>query len=181
MKILNSKKTGLSIKYSRFIIVRLLFVMALMAFSCNLIACDPAPEAAHIECGLHLDIDLPRGVDSIHVVISKNDSIYHVYRDTIPCSKCYEKHVWVDIDEKKLKREWGYGQYSVEEIAYCGGKMSVFPAVSVTLKESFYGLMDVRYDGYSNDLYKPYIPVQDGCNIDSTYKISIFNEDNCID
>lgn len=178
MFFVNEKMTGYSMKHCEFIIVLCLFVFAI---SLGLIACDPAPEAAHIECGLHLDIDLPRGVDSIHVVISKNDSIYHVYRDTIPCSKCYEKHVWVDIDDKKLKREWGYGQYSVEEIAYCGGKKSVFPAVSVTLKESFYGLMGVRYVDYSNDLYKPYIPVQDGCNIDSTYKISIFNEDNCID
>ena len=102
-----------------------------------LLACDPAPEAAHLRCGLHLSFDMPKGVDSIHVVIYKNDSIQYVFKDTIPCSKCSDNQVWVVKDDSDLKNVWGFGEYLIQEIAYCKEKKSCIFSDFIGFKRKF--------------------------------------------
>lgn len=144
-----------------------------------LLACDPAPEAAHLRCGLHLSFDMPKGVDSIHVVIYKNDSIQYVFKDTIPCSKCSDNQVWVVKDDSDLKNVWGFGEYLIQEIAYCKEKKAVFSPILLDLKENFVASINVLYIDDHNDMYSPFIPILDNCGIDSTYQIHITNNDNC--
>lgn len=144
-----------------------------------LLACDPAPETAHVRCGLHLSFDMPKGVDSIHVVIYKNDSIQYVFKDTIPCSKCSDNQVWVVKDDSDLKNVWGFGEYLIQEIAYCKEKKAVFSPILLDLKENFVASINVLYIDDHNDMYSPFIPILDNCGIDSTYQIHITNNDNC--
>ena len=155
-------------------------IAPIMGILC-LLACDPAPEAAHVRCGLHLSFDMPKGVDSIHVVIYKNDSIQYVFKDTIPCSKCSDNQVWVVKDDSDLKNVWGFGEYLIQEIAYCKEKKAVFSPISLDLKENFVASINVLYIDDHDDMYSPFIPILDNCGIDSTYQIHITNNDNCFE
>ena len=127
----------------------------------------------------------PKDVDSIHVVIYKKDSIRHVLGDYVACRGCAESSIWVNLDNRYLKKEWGYGELFMEETAYCNGKKTVFPAVSFTLKQNAVAYIQVyndllSHDNYSsNDIYSPFIPIQNECGVDSLYKIGVYNSEYC--
>lgn len=176
MSIGHGKKIGPFMKH-RNLILSCFFLFALWVFCGN--ACSPADPK--LDCGLYLSYDLPKGADSIQVIVYKDDSILYVAKDTIHCSKCLESNVWIQKDNKNLKKDfdWEYGEYYVEEIAYCNGKKTIFPKTHLTLKKGYIGLVNVLYIDHQNDLFTPYVPVENNCGIDSTYQIHIGNDDEC--
>ena len=73
----------------------------------------------------------------------------------------------------------------MEETAYCNGKKTVFPAVSFTLKKGtmvdiyVYNDLLSHDNNSSNDIYSPFIPIQNECGVDSLYKIGVYNSEYC--
>ena len=131
-------------------------------------------------CGLILNYELPKGADSIHVVVYKNDSVRHVFRDSLFCSSCgNEVVVQKGTEDFRKKYDWEYGEYQVEEIVYCNGKQTVFSAIPLTLKKGFISIIDVAYSDYLGSKDKRYLPSQNECGIDSTYVIFIEHSDYC--
>lgn len=167
------KRTGLFMK-----LIKLIFGLSgIFSFW----ACSPPPEDDPLKCGLYISFDMPNNVDSIHVMILKNDSILHSFKDTISCSKCYENSVWVNMDNSDLKKNWGYGEYYIKEIAYCKGKITEFTPIPLVLKNNFIGLINVGYIKYATDMYSPLEVVSNDCGIDSTYQVYVQNDDFCYD
>ena len=181
MKILNSKKTGCSMKHRKSIIV-CFAAFAYLIFCGH--ACSPADDLVG-ECGLYLNVDLPKGADSVHVKICNQDSVCHVFNDLKSCSKCYEKdHKWIGLFEGnadlKMKFGWGKGEYFMEETAFCKGEKVVFPSVAFSLKNGMANNISVKYV-QSEIGYQPFLQEKNPCNIDSLYKIRTISNSNCIE
>ncbi len=170
------KRIGLSMKRINYLYNNLI-VLFFIICCC---ACDPDIQEA--PCGLYVDIELPRNVDSVHVKICNNDSICTTFRDTIPCLKCSEKKVdfFKSNNELNNNSEWGFGEFFVEEIAYCKGEKTLF-SMSFSVQAGKLNDISIRhvYDGDDEYGFSSFVPVDNGCGIDTTYKVRIINNYNC--
>lgn len=146
-------------------------------------ACSPADQLEG--CGLYLEVDMPKDVDSMEVLIYGKDSLLYVFRDTISCSKCYERKVWITKSYDELEKLYGLknGEYEMKEIVYCNGRKTVFPSVPFTLKNGESNFIQVRYaSDESESWFSSFIPENNACNVEPSYKLhTVLNKDNCVD
>lgn len=161
------------LKRSKIISVALvLAAMSLCGFMCT------PPLDLTPDCGLKLDVKLPKNADSIHVYLFQNDSIVLFLKDSIPCSKC-ERQVELNLSNKKGNNNlnWNYENVQMEEIVFCNGEKTIFPRVPIVLKNNTFVGLSIETRDEPN--MESFVPLTNNCNIDSTYKISTVNDENC--
>ena len=134
-------------------------------------------------CGLYVHIDLPRNVDSIYVKICSKDSLCTFFRDAKSCKDCLDRDVWIAESNNNLNELFGWknGEYELYEIAYCNGGKTEFPFISFSIKKGKLNSIDVNYNSVGDYGYSPFIPVDNGCGIDTAYKVRFISNNNCIE
>lgn len=155
-------------------------------------------------CGLALSVDLPQNADSVHVSIYNNKSFYYSFRDKIICPTCEPSNRPTpaaqfnkDPDELEKLSKWKYGTFFMAETVFCGNKKTIFPTVTFTVEKGRNSAhINVRYNDHiqstSNDydysqfkndstfnVIQRFSPIENGCNIDSTYAIIVDYADIC--
>ena len=154
-------------------------------------------------CGLTIDMTPPKNADSVHVSIYNDDAVYFVLRDELirPKSNPSDTFRWIRLDKDpadfKDISNWKYGKYFMAETVFCGNKKTIFPIVSFNVwngrfstwigagyRDSFqsqspnYDFSSIKKDSTFSQRQR-FIPLEDGCGIDSTYSIDIGYADLC--
>lgn len=159
-------------------------------------------------CGLYLNVDLPQNADSIHVSIYNNKSFYYSFRDEVICPKCEPSNrptpaarFIKDPDDLDNISNWKYGTFFMAETVFCGNKKTIFPIVSFSVEKgrnSTYIYVEHRESSTSQQWTKSsnydftafkndstfnktlfFTPIENGCDIDSTYTINASYADLC--
>ena len=131
-------------------------------------------------CGFNLNVELPKNADSVHVYFYSNDSIVYFLKDSILCSKC-EKQVEFELSSENIEEKLNgiYENLFMEEVVFCGSHKAIFPKVSLNLKKDNFVSVKVINRDESN--MKSFVPIENNCSIDSTYKITVVDDQNCIE
>lgn len=154
-------------------------------------------------CGLTIDMTPPKNADSVHISIYNDDAVYFELRDKIvhPESNPSDSFRWIRLDKDpadfKDIRNWKYGKYFMAETVFCGNKKTIFPIVSfnvwdgrastwlaagyrdnVPSQSSDYDFSAIKKDSTFAKTQR-FIPLEDGCGIDSTYYIDIDYSELC--
>ena len=72
---------------------------------------------------------------------------------------------------------WNYEDVQMEEIVFCNGEKTIFPRVPIILKNNTFVGISIETRDEPNMV--SFVPITNNCNIDSTYKITIVNNENC--
>lgn len=151
-------------------------------------------------CGLTVYMTPPKNVDSVHVSIYNDEEVYFELRDEfIRPNSDSAKWIRLNKDPADFKniRNWKYGKYFMAETVFCGNKKTIFPIVTFnvrkgrasTLIEAGYNdslpSQSPNYDFASIEkdstyyITQRFIPLENGCGVDSTYYIEIDYTDYC--
>ena len=158
-------------------------------------------------CGLNVNVDLPQNADSVHVSIYNNESFHYSFRDEVVCPKCEPSNTHnaarfiKDPDDLDNISNWKYGTFFMAETVFCGNKKTIFPVVSFSVEKgrnSTYIYIEHRDSAFSQHWSKSndydftsfindstfnellfFAPIENGCNIDSTYTINVNYADLC--
>lgn len=136
------------------------------------------------DCGLYLDVDVPRGADSIKVSFHNDGSVNLFFKATF-CDACRDdaEGVMFDKTSEELKGidGWRFGKFYMDEIAYYGLDSVVFPTLEINVKKDKFAYLGVKADSSSYQHYTPFIPVTKNVVVDSSYRYDILDNYRCFE
>lgn len=156
-------------------------VLAILLCLCN-IACDPNIDGLPPPCGVDLDIDVPKGADSIHVYFYNDGSVNMFFKDSVGS---FKRNISFEATPKQLEQieGWQYGNFYLKEIAYFGNDSATFPIVEIALKPDNFSMIYIQNEYKLPDgNFKKFSPDEKEAMFDDPY-YQIWTQDNrsCID
>ena len=154
-------------------------------------------------CRLVVHMTPPKNVDAVHVAIYNDEEVYFELRDELIRPKSNPSDTFrlirldKDPDDFKNIRNWKFGKYFMAETVFCGNKKTIFPIVSFNVRKGRASTLlgagykdslpsqSPNYDFASIEkdstyyIAQRFIPLEDGCGIDSTYYIEIDYTELC--
>ena len=177
MGIGHGKRTGRSMKHFNNIVAMTAFLLCL----CN-VACDPNIDGLPPPCGVDLNIDVPKGADSIHVYFYNGGSVNMFFKDSVGYN---EKNVSFEASSRLLEQieGWQYGNFYLKEIAYFGKDSVSFPLVEISLSPDKFAAISIQNEyKLPDEYYKTFSPEENKSIFsDQYYQIWVQDNMSCIE
>ena len=172
----HGKRTGRSMKHFNNIVAMTAFLLCL----CN-VACSPSLFESP-PCGVDLNIDVPKGADSIHVYFYNGGSVNMFFKDSVGYN---EKNVSFEASSRLLEQieGWQYGNFYLKEIAYFGKDSVSFPLVEISLSPDKFAVISIQNEyKLPDEYYKTFSPEENKSIFsDQYYQIWVQDNMSCIE